>query len=706
LADGLRAAWRKGLLHRDIKPANVLFADPQTVKIADFGLAQAIGDSQNADPNCWGSPHYVSPERASSQAEDIRSDIYSLGCTLYHALAGRAPFEGEDPQAVTRKRINASAPNVRTFAPHVTESTAAVLAEALQREPGDRFQDYDELIDALEISRHALANRASRGTTQVQAQPQPKLVAKAPPKKRSKLGLVAAIVTLVAGGAGAAAWFQGWIPHSIPGFAGNSAAPGREEAGFGSFAAPYSAARTQMLQGDFANAALAFQRIAGDPKTPPTARDWSRFDQGLASLLAGELPKATAAFQEFDPDPKQSRDVTRAFLSQVARQCANGSEAPKLLAAGVDKDSAQALGLLAYGLIDWNLRDYDDAESLLRQFSSAHIEAAWIKECQLLANPYLKELAATALLETFDRSAPRSAQLDKIKALREALGDFRPNSPLLPKFQKTLNEYAGGAGLNTTTPWGAPATIAINFAEPTKVSRWVIRNLLFGHKEVEVEIKLEASDDGESWHDVDAYSGPPKKIDRKVDGFTARGIRVSLKEPSKKGDPDHRISGFELYGENGLVTDTPPLDQDLARKKPVEDQGGSVDVHLPSCLVDGDPTAHWEAVVTPCWIVVDLEKTKTINRWVAVHSAATTTPTHARPSSWNTASYKLQASDDQKDWRDIDTVTDNLCDVTDRRVPEFSARYIRFYGLKSSINGDYKTRVAELLIYGPDDSGK
>src|ERR1700760_1179964 len=99
IASGLRAAQKAGLIHRDVKPGNILFADSHTAKIVDFGLAIFLADEASVRGEVWGTPYYVAPERLELKPEDFRSDIYSLGATLFHALAGRPPMEGETTSA-------------------------------------------------------------------------------------------------------------------------------------------------------------------------------------------------------------------------------------------------------------------------------------------------------------------------------------------------------------------------------------------------------------------------------------------------------------------------------------------------------------------------------------------------------------------------------------------------------------------------------
>src|SRR2546430_8782874 len=123
-AKGLRAAYAKGLIHRDVKPANILFADEHLAKIGDFGLA---GITAQARGEIWGTPYYVAPERLNNQPEDFRSDIYSLGATLFHALAGRAPIQGDTNSAVTLLNLKKQPLNLATIASDVSEPTARVF---------------------------------------------------------------------------------------------------------------------------------------------------------------------------------------------------------------------------------------------------------------------------------------------------------------------------------------------------------------------------------------------------------------------------------------------------------------------------------------------------------------------------------------------------------------------------------------------------
>jgi serine/threonine protein kinase len=127
VAEGLKAANDIGLIHGDIKPANVLFDKEGTAKVADFGLARFIAWQQNRGGEVWGTPYYIAPEKARGQKEDNRSDIYSLGATLYHALGAKPPFEGQTATDVVLARLKNPAVSIRVVRPSVQPETADVI---------------------------------------------------------------------------------------------------------------------------------------------------------------------------------------------------------------------------------------------------------------------------------------------------------------------------------------------------------------------------------------------------------------------------------------------------------------------------------------------------------------------------------------------------------------------------------------------------
>ena len=170
VAKGLRAGHHKGLIHCDVKPANILFIDEHTAKIGDFGLAGVASQTAETQNEIWATPYYVAPERLNNELPDFRSDIYSLGATLFHAIAGRAPIEGETNSAVALRELKYRPLDLRKIVPEVSEATARVFNRMIAPKPAQRFSSYDELVAELEAARDILNNKDNVDL----AKPQPK----------------------------------------------------------------------------------------------------------------------------------------------------------------------------------------------------------------------------------------------------------------------------------------------------------------------------------------------------------------------------------------------------------------------------------------------------------------------------------------------------------------------------------------------------
>src|SRR5262245_17848282 len=156
IARGLRAAHRKGLIHRDVKPANILFVDEQAAKIGDFGIAAFATQDTQTDSVIWGTPPYVAPERLCNQPEDVRSDIYSLGATLFHAVAGKPPIDSNTNSATELSELKQHPAVLRTIAPDVSVPTARVLQRMIAPDSNQRFCFYDDVLTELDAARRAL----------------------------------------------------------------------------------------------------------------------------------------------------------------------------------------------------------------------------------------------------------------------------------------------------------------------------------------------------------------------------------------------------------------------------------------------------------------------------------------------------------------------------------------------------------------------
>jgi eukaryotic-like serine/threonine-protein kinase len=151
-AAGLAAAHEKGLIHRDIKPGNILLEKSgQRVKLTDFGLARAAEDLRLTRTGLVaGTPLYMSPEQASGEELDARSDLFSLGVVLYELAAGEPPFQGKTPLAVLKRVTEEQPVPLRERDPELPEWFVHVVDRLLAKKPADRFQSAREVADTLE----------------------------------------------------------------------------------------------------------------------------------------------------------------------------------------------------------------------------------------------------------------------------------------------------------------------------------------------------------------------------------------------------------------------------------------------------------------------------------------------------------------------------------------------------------------------------
>jgi hypothetical protein len=187
VAEGLKAAEAVGLVHGDIKPENILIDGAGTAKIVDFGLAQFV-NAQKSRGEIWGTPYYISPERARGKPADHRSDIYSLGATLFHALTGQPPFDGNTPVDVVLARLKQPPPDLAATCPGLQVETVDLINRMIEADPAHRFPTSTSLIGntrrALEAAKTA-AQEASH----------------ARPKKQNTTSIVIAGIAALAVGA-------------------------------------------------------------------------------------------------------------------------------------------------------------------------------------------------------------------------------------------------------------------------------------------------------------------------------------------------------------------------------------------------------------------------------------------------------------------------------------------------------------------------
>jgi hypothetical protein len=406
IAQGLQAAYQSGLIHRDVKPGNILFADAHNAKIVDFGLAVLQEHANTGGGPVWGTPYYVAPEKLEPEPrEDFRSDMYSLGATLFHAAAGRPPFEAETASMITLKHLKSQVVSIQAFAPEISSTTAYIINKTLHKDPAERYASYEELIENLQYARNELLGAAAA-----------KLKRRAVKDEPSGWWTFAGMAVVVAAGL---SLYQ--FRDRIFGPPPRQETPSAEQAAVATFDAQLQKARGQIADGQSAEAAAALRTLDASGVAPQPLRNWINMNAGLAFLLAGQPEEAQKEFKKvedrgiYSPDPSEQKIAS--FFVNTTQLAAGEAPHPAAVAKDYDQTNHEAFALLLFGVKDWSLGAFDDAGALFEHFQSAMPGEtdAWLNAYKPISTSYLADLAA---YRTAAESAGRAMDLD---ALQQAL---------------------------------------------------------------------------------------------------------------------------------------------------------------------------------------------------------------------------------------------------------------------------------------------
>lgn len=171
LAAAMASAHAQGICHRDLKPENVLVTPDGRVVVTDFGIALMAGARRLTWrwlTSTMGTPDYMAPEQVEGRRGDARTDVYALGVMLFEMLAGRVPWEGDNPLAVMSQHVNAPVPSLREIDPTIPPPLEAIVRKCLRKDPAERYPDAGALqkdLDSwqdLELSAFVFGEEASR----------------------------------------------------------------------------------------------------------------------------------------------------------------------------------------------------------------------------------------------------------------------------------------------------------------------------------------------------------------------------------------------------------------------------------------------------------------------------------------------------------------------------------------------------------------
>jgi eukaryotic-like serine/threonine-protein kinase len=191
ILNALDYSHNKGIVHRDIKPSNIMITDSGDIKVMDFGIARATDDIGATLTNTWnvvGTAQYLSPEQATGELADGRSDLYSLGCLMYELLTGRPPFTGDTPVSVAYQHVSSALTPASQINPSLDPNLDQMLEVVLAKDPNNRYQDAAAMLEDLE---HV-----------IKGEPVTTKIKKIFPRRKlfTTLTLVAAAITLLAVG--------------------------------------------------------------------------------------------------------------------------------------------------------------------------------------------------------------------------------------------------------------------------------------------------------------------------------------------------------------------------------------------------------------------------------------------------------------------------------------------------------------------------
>ena len=416
VAQGLRAAYHVGLIHRDVKPGNILFADAHTAKIVDFGLALPLEQAKEGEAEIWGTPYYVAPEKLNHEPEDFRSDIYSLGGTLFHALAGRPPFEAENASLVALKHLKSQVVSLQAFAPDVSSPTSYVINRTLARSPEERYQSYDELIEHLEYARAQLLGNAGKSR-----QPKVRVVVE-DEKQQSAFGyIIMAMIafTMVMGGILWACKDKIISQHT------NKEELARQQMAHSLRTVEQTLAqvRKETLSNNSEEAIKTLRTLDERINLTDISKVWIALHECIARLAIGQSAQSDAILGKL-LDTKTYKTGDRVEEDELQRLVTTVyyGEKSEILLKRWSATRFESLGFFLAGLKEWNAARFDAAAPLLQKFLTTKLKGnwVWIEEFKPLAQGYWDDYAAYKTLKREIEDA-RTPNL-KLEATRKIPG--------------------------------------------------------------------------------------------------------------------------------------------------------------------------------------------------------------------------------------------------------------------------------------------
>lgn len=416
---GLKAAKAAGLIHRDVKPGNILLDKDGHAKLVDFGLSLVTQGGKARATELWATPFYVPPETVEGNEEDFRSDIYALGSTLYHALAGVPPCNEDSMSTGVLLKAKTEIIPLKQIAPDISDATCEIVTTMMAYDPEERFSSYDDLIHALRISEKQL--RQSQRATPAQS---PGISTFAPPSRKPFWIIMAILVVAMA----IIASMLPRLSESDPdadqinnnATAPNDDASGAADQGQEGLARDFRRARNALRSGDFSQASKLFARLHANKLVQEPTRSWA----GIEAILCAYLDSDSEAARE-------QAEKVRSHLSEIgSASSAVGFEMPVILGqlgshpaikvnGNPESASQTVIAAMLGGLKNWQQGLLDPAADCFRVAAAARLTAndQWVSPYQRLASDFLAD--HSVLTGSLFRSMPPD-----LKACENAIEDL------------------------------------------------------------------------------------------------------------------------------------------------------------------------------------------------------------------------------------------------------------------------------------------
>lgn len=414
IAKGLKAAHEQGLVHRDVKPGNILFTEDGLAKVVDFGLARTLDEESEAETEIWGTPYYVPPETLNREKEDFRSDIYSLGATLFHAIAGRPPFEAENASLVAIKHLKNQAVSLKSFAPDVSDETAYVINRMLNKDPDARFNSYDELIDHFEYALQKVSDEGPRRNVLQEQSRKEKL------ETTRLFGLVTLLllaITIIGGILLFVFKDKLWGTQIDP-----NSPEGKN-----------LTARKYIQEKRYPEARAILDQLGKMSDIGQPLNGWINFNSGLLYLIEGDGLKGRRVFSAltnmvpYSSDPEAVK-ITN-FFAQTARLANTSAVVDPSDADQFSNTNIEALSVLTFGIKDYKLGKYKEAAHILKRFNSGVVMPPyeWINDYKPMAKEFQADAETYLAIQKLAAEArnPRDAvaAMDELKKLKAQVKD-------------------------------------------------------------------------------------------------------------------------------------------------------------------------------------------------------------------------------------------------------------------------------------------